>query len=195
MGAKIYQEDSSTRQIGNLFFVLIAAVVSGVLVVAAMIHYWGPEGGYALHDVLLAPDVLPQLSYGSSGTNTKNSERLVFDAIDFKYFDSMHHQWETRPVPVGVYERFYALIKGDRSLTDPGQAAGRFDASHASRLTIWIRPSNGSSADRRIFQEVSFSTEGSLYRVELHGQKSGEWIYFEHPAIQPSLMALFVTNR
>lgn len=185
-------EHSNRQQVRNLLLVLASAVISGCLIVGAMIHYWGPAGDYVLHDLLLAPDVLPQLSYSESGSNTRGASRLVFDRIEYRHFHDAQRQWRVVDVPLHVYQKFYDQIKFDRSILGPhDDLATHFDSTQNPRLTIWVKSTGDAPMERRVIQELSFSKE-RLYRVAMMGQPGGRWIYFEHPNLQSAASALMV---
>lgn len=171
------------RQIRNLGLVLASAVLCGCLAVFVMSYYWGPAGTYALHDVLLSPDVLPRLSYNVQGNQVKGADRMVFDRMQFRYLDMASGQWKVVEVPLKLYTEFYARVQGDTSLEESNEALGRrIDTSRASRLEIWVKSLGVGATEKRILQELSFFGDG-FYRVALQGQTGGQWIYFEHPHI------------
>lgn len=187
-------EYSSRQQVRNLLLVLVSAVLSGCLIVGAMIYHWGPAGDYALHDVLLAPDVLPQLSYNEAGSNTKGSSRLVFDHIEFRYFHDAQGQWRVVDVPLHAYQSFYDQIRSDRSiLHPPDDLPTHFDSTRNPRLSIWVKSTGDAPMERRVIQELAFAKE-RLYRVAMIGQPGGRWIYFEHPSLERATAALMVPS-
>lgn len=179
-------------QIRNIFVIFISAFVCAGLIVGLMVRSWGTTGRYPLSSVLLAPDVLPRLAFIEMGANPG---RMTFDRIEYRYFNAEQASWRVVPVMADVYERIYALMSDDVSLATPEEEnAARFHAVNPSQLSIWVKPAGSSAAQSRILQDVHFSSDGSLYRVELRGQLSGQWVYFEHPGIQQAVRELVLTS-
>lgn len=186
-----FDRPSSRRQVTRILSVLGSAVLLGCLLVIGMIYWWGAGGTYTVADVLLAPEMLEKLAYSSQGKAARDIDKLVFDSITYRSFDRSTSQWLNVPVTPSTYHRFYDLVARDRSV-QAITTASRFDTTHPTILTIWVRTQNARTAERRAFQEIEISSPGDLYRVEMHDSSATPWAYFEHPGIGQIAYRLFM---
>lgn len=153
----------------------------GVLILALLAYRYSPTGGHLLDQVLVSPNLLPDLVLSSS-----IGERLKFDRIEYSFVNNQTGRPETVRVSESSYRRFYDKVAEDGS---DGKER-EFPSAGVARLLLWLRPA-GESGDKQLLQEVQFSPEGSLYRVLLFGESPQRWIYFAHPGIYQESQGLF----
>lgn len=182
-------DKAAKRQIRNILLVMGSAIAFGLLTLFLFVASGRENNRYSLQEVLLSPEVIPQLAYRELGQGPP----FVFDQVEFKYFHPQRQQWVTVEVSEELYRRFYERIREDVSLRElDKETTALFEAKHPARLTLWVKSSNGKSTERQVFQEIGFAEKGDLYRVELHGLPMGQWIYFKHPQIAKEAFDLFV---
>lgn len=170
------ERPSPKQQIIRIIVLLASAICLGCLIVFAMVFSWGPDGSYAVSDVLLAPQTLSQLAYDDA-----SKEQKSFDGVDF----------QGRPVSLDTYQRFYSLIEKDRSLAET--PSHPFNASDT--LTLWVRSKAAASSSRQAFQQVEIDSQGNLYRIEKYGSSIPQWLYFERPGIGKNTQQIFMESR
>jgi hypothetical protein len=184
------------REVRNLIFVLSSASFIAFLAVAALVYYLGSSGTYLLRNVLISPKTLKEHSFMGYDPYTRSNVAFVLDKIEFVPATKRGGPFA---VDMQAYTSFYKLVSAERSvpvLTD--KMVAQFQASPASTLTIFARPSDngGSLRGEKIFQQVQFSDRSELFRVQFRPSESSaaqtqEWIYFRYPEIH-ELTKIFV---
>src|SRR5438094_1688658 len=101
---------SHRQHVRNLLSVLGGATLTGLLLVAGAIAYYGPSGSYKLANVLLAPATTDQLRYQQEST------RYVFHQVEFLFRHPETRGWQKNTVSSDTYERMYAVLQSDVSI-------------------------------------------------------------------------------
>ena len=176
---------SKTKQIKNLLYVFGTAVVSALLRAGGMIYYYNPAGVYKAKNVLLTPENAFTLHYVEPGTQQKG--RIVFDRLQFSYFDPEIKKQKIVAVAQSVYAKFYTMVEEDSSILEPDHAIfNKFNEGNPAVLALKVQIEGGgaSRALQHTFAQVDFAAGGDYYRVQLRQQSAGiDWVYFHHPGI------------
>ncbi len=180
-------------QIRGMLTVILSAIACAFLIVFLLVRYYGPTGQYTIEQVLLQPDLLPQLSYQERDPTTGKMSQYTYDHMEYTYFDSASSQWKKQDVSTDRYKEFVRLVAGDRSLLDPQESVlVSFSQKRAAVLTVWVK--NNLSTALKTFQEIAFVPDVDLFRVELRQQDNVQpWAYFEHTGIYEDTKRLFDT--
>jgi hypothetical protein len=178
--------------IRRFIYVLAFGVLSAVAAVAVLAYLYGPSGQYIADRVLLSPKALSEGEFQETPPGSRTPQRFTLDRIEYTYFDAALAKWVSAKISLETYEKFFASVAQDKSMPPSDEAlASSFADSHPSRLTIWLR-SNDPQLKERPVQEVMFALRGDFFRVEL---RSGQWVYFRHPAIYEQTFDLFSGKR
>lgn len=185
---------SKTKQIKNLLYVFVTAVVSALLLTAAMIYYYNPAGVYKAKNVLLTPENAFTLQYVEPETQQKG--RIVFDRLQFSYFDPVLKQQKIVAVPQAAYAKFFSMVEDDSSIIDPDNVIfNKFNEGYPSVLALKVRVEGSGTplAVQHTFAEIDFAAGGDYYRIQLRQQSAGvEWVYFHHPGIYQQFFNLLL---
>jgi len=191
------KEISKSKQIQALVFVVGSGVAAALLLALFMLYYYNPSGMYQAGNVLLAPDSASTLRYIESNHGTRDAKRFVFGGIEFSYYDTIQKKWQRKDVDMNKYNEFYALVEGDKSLTDVDENVRRaFTSRYPATLSLTIHPENDTTAaNNKVFSQAVFSEGSDYYRVQLRDQGSSEgWAYFYHPGIFNNIIKTFVND-
>jgi len=180
------------KQVKQLILVLSAAVIGGFLLTALMIMYYGPAGNYIAGQTILSPDVIERISFNDTHPTTGKTVNFVFDHNEFVYFDYLRGDWRQKELSSKEYEQFYQLIFSDKSLDSVSEEVLQFFQKPSPLALITsIRTDNVPQA--KIFQVIQFTKE-DYFRVKLHGQEEGKWVYFFRAHLYKNIMALFTAE-
>ncbi len=167
------------QHVRNLILIISSACGLGILMVVAMVYWYGPTGSYKLSNVLLSPSTTEGLRY------QHDHMRYVFHQVQFLYRNPDSKNWEKLTLTPETYGHIYALIQKDISFAGvPPKVEQIFSHSHPAALVLSVRPefSNSQGMQYHTFQEVNVLDDH--YRVELHVEGAdSSWAYFEHPGI------------
>jgi hypothetical protein len=188
------RHSSKTKQIRSLLLILSCGVASAFIIALGLLYYYNPSGIYLAKNVLIAPENALNMAFNHADTK-KDGRRLVFDAIEFSYFDPDLRQSRHHAIDMKKYEEFYALISDDKSLVDTTDEVKRFFIKgHPANLKLKVRTDREASkaVTPDVFLEVTFADNGDFYRIQLREQGKGEgWAYFYHPDIHRKVLNLF----
>jgi hypothetical protein len=185
------------KQIRNLIIVLLLGISSAGILTGFFLYYYGPSGTYLLKNVMVSPDMINGPSFDDRNPATGKVTKFVFSQIVFSYWDQGQRKWHRSFVSVDDYRLFYDKFADMKSLEADTAAVSTFLSSPPAKLTLHARLSDkDANKTEKAFQEVQFSYEGNLFRVELHTQATGhEWAYFYHPHIYQEVLSLFENFR
>lgn len=176
----------------RLIFVLLSAVIGAFLLTAFFVWNFGPSGRYAVGSVLIEPSVLSSFNYNDFDPKTYEKDRFVFDKIVLEYPEGVEIKKKT--IPIEMYEKIYEMLKGEKSILNPGEGSlSAFRSGQLIRLILYVRTESPASwqKDSKVFQEVDFVFNGNDFRVELHENNSGtHWVYFQKQGVAAQLMKL-----
>lgn len=174
------------KDIRNLLVVLGAGVGAAVCAALWMLAAYGPAGTYVARNVLLSPQTLQSLVKQEVKKGAKST--LIFEGIDFAYYDRAKKRIDRVAVAPEVYSQFYALVADEKSLDEvPVQVVASFSQA-PSTLTLRLR----TEGHERMNQEIDFLGEGDYYRVQLNQHEKGDvWATFYHPQISTKVFELF----
>lgn len=157
--------ESPSKQVRNFLTVIGSGVVAGLLLVLALVNFYGPSDTYIAGNVLLSPEVLKSNVFG-------------FEEIEFLFYDTASGQWKSKKIPPSVYATFYQLVSKDRSVS------GSDEQSAPARLLI--------RAQKETFQQIEFTADGNNFRAQLKDAAEGrEWAFFAHEGILQKIKSLF----
>ncbi len=179
-----------SKQIRNLFTVILSGVAAAIAFSVFFLYFYGPTGSYRIEQVLLNPNVAKVLKYPDVSPSGKQ-KTYIFDHIEFLYFNAGTNDWKSQNLSQKEYGEFYALIAGDKSLTlASDQLKNQFYEGNPAIISIVVRE-EGVPVDQ-VFQEIQLAKQGDHYRVQIHEQQNlPQWAYFKHPGIyQKTLRAL-----
>lgn len=182
-------------EIRKLITVLSSAIIAAFLLSFFFVYNYGPSGRYLVKNALLSPELTTTLSYNDINHKTGGSSRFVFDSIEFSNADSYSKQQRQLKITPEQYAQFYQLVSSDKSLQNSTEdLLALFGKGIAASLVIKVNTENHAAwqEESRVFQEVDFTKEGNYYRISLHDEKMGKWIYFYHPNIFAKVTDLFI---
>lgn len=198
MHLKVPNSLTPYQQIKRLGALLASAIGCGLLVIGFMLYTARPqtERRLKLADVLIAPDLLPQIALNEHtlttqvGSSTSKPHVWHFDTIEMKYVDPVTHQWVRRTLTPDEYALLYAALKNDSSLT--GQESEGVPAAiegPSIELSVWLTLDD--KYERSVLQTVLFFPNVGLYRVMLYKsvsklKSSSErlWASFHHENLE-----------
>lgn len=186
---------SKRTEIRNLVLVIGGGVACALAIALFMLYFYSPSGRYYAKNVLLAPQVLSQISYPEKNPNTGTIARYSFDSFLFAYFDAQQKEWRRTGIKPEAYREFYTAVSEDLSIEPISEELRQlFRQGHPTTFSVKMR--QGSSNEKATFQEVNFAPGQDYYRVQLRSQASGDmsegWAYFFHPGIERYARALFL---
>lgn len=194
----IEMRPSKRSEIRNLMLVISGAVACAMAIALFMLYFYSPTGRYYAKNVLLAPEIVSQISYPEKNPNTGIVIRYSFDSFVFASYDPDKKLWQRSNVKPDVYREFYDAVSEDLSIEPISEELRQlFRQSHPTTLTVKMRQGStqGGSEEKIAFQEVDFAPGQDYYRVQLRSQASGDvsegWAYFFHPGIERYARALF----
>lgn len=194
-GSKL-EKINKKKHITQVLAVLGSAVLSAILLVAAMLYYYNPSGQYLAENTLLSPQVAQQLHFSDLNPETAKDAFYVFSGLEFAYYDPSTQHVKRVNVNNSAYQSFYNMISTEKNVepvTD--EILSLFQPQNTSVLSLLVTLDikNTSSSIHKVFQKVEFAPKGNYYRIQLIGEKKGvEWIYFYHPRIEDEVMRLFL---
>lgn len=190
----IEMRPSKRKEIRNLVLVISGGVACAMAIALFMLYFYSPSGRYYAKNVLLAPEIVNQISYPEKNPKTGVVVRYSFDSFAFASYDPDKKEWRRSNVKPDVYREFYDAVSEDLSIepiTD--ELRQLFRQSHPTTFTVKMQ--QGSGNEKVTFQEVDFAPGQDYYRVQLRSQASGDvsegWAYFFHPGIERYARALF----
>lgn len=188
------KEKRPNRDIQNLLVVLGAAIVSAGLIASLFLYYYGSTGRYMAGQTMLDPSILNQINYLDHNSKTGKKLRLVFDRIEFSYFDPHKGQLRIKVTPES-YQKLYRLISSERSIEATDEIKNIFLKSPKATLTATMRTVEKSGTpESQIFQQIEF-VEDNYFRVLLHEKsETGEWAYFYRRGIFQNVIHLFTQD-
>lgn len=180
---------SQKKQIRNLLAVLGASIAAAGIISSWMLYHYNPSGNYYAQNVLLAPQLIGNLTYQELDPKGGKKGRVLFENIEFKTPDGLKEQ--TYLVAPDLYEKFYNEIAKEQSMNPVSEEA--FSAFHQGRPSKLILKIQNNGA-KETLQEVHFAPTGDFYRVQLReqGEDTG-WAYYYHPGILEKVTRLFKT--
>ncbi len=184
-------EPSSKEQLRRLIVVLLSAVGCAFFVTGGALYLYSPSGQYVVEDALLSPEIAPTLSYNDTNVKTGSDSRFIFNGIQFLYPDEKEQK--RIDVSLRTYERFYEIIRHDKSLLNPEPAVLNLFQGEMASLLIYVRTESHAEwqDETKLFESVNFSHEGNHYRIKLHEEKTPlEWVYFYHPDIYKKVLSI-----
>lgn len=166
------------KQIRNLLLIFGGGMVAAVLLSYLMVVYYSPTTLFPAGNLLLAPEVVKNLSFDELNRQDNRMVKFRFERIEVLYYEGSN--WKREQIDLETYSKIYNLIKNDKSLANPKNV---FQDVNPLTLTIVVR-----NADQtRAFQELQ--TVSDTYRVMLKEEgASPNWAYFEHPHIYQDIM-------
>ncbi len=144
-----------------------------------------------VEDALLSPEIAPTLSYNDTNVKTGSDSRFIFNGIQFLYPDEKEQK--RIDVSLRTYERFYEIIRHDKSLLNPEPAVLNLFQGEMASLLIYVRTESHAEwqDETKLFESVNFTHEGNHYRIKLHEEKTPlEWVYFYHPDIYKKVLSI-----
>lgn len=186
------------RQINQLLLVLTSAIACALLLSLAMLYHYGPSGNYIAKNVLLAPELLSSLSYEDHNPNSGKQALYTFDRIAYTYWDKESKKWKQINIDRQLYEKFYQMIAGEKSILDvPTNLVDLFLNTKSSSLIIFVDADRKSAMrnDEKPFQSVEFLQNGDYFRIELREEKINGWAYFHYPAVEKEILELFLKSN
>lgn len=189
---------SAYKQIRNLLIVIFAGVLVAGYFAFMMINYYNPSGSYLVSNILLSPETLPLLNYKEVNPTTGKATHLVFNDLEFAYWQPKLRNWQRVSVTQSAYQQFYRSIQSDSSLDDTAaNISDLFYVAPPATLTLSVRAVDESrSSNNKVFQTVQFAAEGNYFRIELHEQQNNtSWAYFSHQAIYNEAMQLLTPSE
>lgn len=181
------------KQIRNLLLVLFAGILCAVALTVFMLYRYNPSGRYPIKNVMIDPKILPQLSYSSYDSGTRNTTRYLFDNIEFSFYNFTEKKWEKKTVSDVSYQKFYELVANERSIPDvKDQVVTLFNQQNTARLSLRLKAENFvKQTSTKGFQQIEFVNEGDYFRVELHDNSSqAQWAYYYYPHIYAKVINL-----
>ncbi|MCH9628042.1 MAG: hypothetical protein S4CHLAM2_16920 [Chlamydiales bacterium] len=177
---------SKPKEVQNLILMLSSGVFVAFLVIAALLYFYGSSGTYLVRSILISPDALEHISFGSE----EGSSRFVFNKIEFVRAESLGKGWGRYAVSKQSYAAFYKLIAGERSLPHLSDEMIRgFETVAPSTLTIFVQPRDTGKNDA-LFQEVEFLDREDVFRIKMRDEEE-TWVYFRYPEIYNRAIELF----
>lgn len=184
------------QQIKQVLLLLVAAMTSAVLLAGYMIGYYGPSGRYLAGNTMLAPAVMQRINEQSTHSKKRGEAKLIFDQIEFSYFDKGSGQRYQIPLSLEQYEQFYNQVAAEKSIVElTPEISQAFANSLSTNLTVSMHNDLHTTQQAAIFQMIQF-VESDYFRVQLLGEKNTEeWAYFYHPSILQDVMSLFTKRE
>lgn len=157
-------QPSKKAQVIQLLVVLFSGMMAACLIGAYFLYYYNPSGNYLAKNVLLDVTTIEKLS--------------IRDIVYVRY-DQANLRENKISLSLEQYERFYELVANDRSLpVEKGESHFRMKGSHLKFYT----------ADKKVYQQVDFSSDGEFYRVPLFEHKGERpFAYFQHANLLQSV--------
>lgn len=167
-------KEEKGSEIKQLLLLLGSAIGVALVVSAFLILHYGPSGEYYVKNILLAPEIMEQVNY-RDGTKGE-SQRFIFDRVEFRYFDDQTRSWKTRVLNREVYRDVYKILENQSSLsTVSEEILNQFNLPNPATLTLYVKNENTTIR----FQEVIFVNNGEVYRVMLRNDAATpSWAYF-----------------
>jgi hypothetical protein len=180
------------QEIKQFLAVLAAAILSAALLTYFFISNFGPSGRYIAGHAMIDPSIVDQIDMQDKDPYTGQSHRFVFDQFAFSFFDSQTKRERTIPVSLEDYEKFYHLVATEASLEQiSADLEVLFIRSKPALLTASVRVANGfDSGRKKNVQSVQFTPE-DYFRIQLKGEKEGEWAYFYRPRVFDDSLIIF----
>jgi hypothetical protein len=187
-------QDSRKGDVRNFLSLIVAAVGGALLIVFLLVYFYGPWGHYSTRNVLIAPDILPEISYQASERGQAKKQTYLYDHLEFVYFDEEHLSWKTLYISEDDYKKFYKLVSGMQSQDEIENILDYF-AQAKAMLRIYTRPASDSSGVN-IFQEIQFGSHGNHFRIEIHRDNEADsWAYFKYKGILKIAIDLFAKGK
>ncbi len=180
------------REIRKLLMVVGAGLLAGALVVGAMVYRSYAPRRYVVKNVLLAPDILTgRASLRDIDPHTRLERSWVFTNVDFFRVDPKNGFVNRYSVAPQSYETFYRAIEKKRSIKERPELRAHFEGKRVSSLVLSLSPTGryAASYHPQQFQQVEFSSDGQLIRIEL--QEAGTWAYFHAGGLGVEALDLF----
>lgn len=190
-------ERTVKHQVKNLLAVVGSGFLCAFLIAIMMLYYYGPTGRYYVKNILISPEVLPEMNYNDSNSKTNKNSRFIFNGIELSFYDRDAKRVTVIPVTENAYRKFYHMIEQDGNVDNPSDDLKLlFEKEGTATLVITVKTE--SKADWQMltkgFQQVQLSKEGDDYRIELHDQNQAEkWVYFHHPKIYQEAMNILIS--
>lgn len=183
-----YRQDiSPKKQVRNLLMVIGSGVGLALIVALAALYLYNPTGRYLVKNALLAPSVLSQMAYLESNEGRKGNSLLIFDAIEYSFYDPTLKKMQKRFVKDSAYSAFYQQIAEEKSMeSETDEIIAAFAIPYPASLTIYVKSENEASWQgfKKAFQQVQFAMQGDYFRIALHEQDVAQrWIYYYYPGI------------
>lgn len=182
------QEPTASQLIKRLFSVIGMGIAAAIAVAVFFIYFFSPSGSYPISEVLIDPTVAKELRYQVDGS------KFIFDHVEILHFSETSNTWETKKIDLEKYQKFYALIKSDKSEAYPGESVqNTFYQANPAILSIVVRKEGANT--EQVFQELQISTTKGVYRVKLREEQViPQWAYFTHPDIYQKTMDVLGIN-
>lgn len=181
-------QESHFREIRRLLFVIFGSVFFAFFIALYFISYHSPSGKFIGGDSILNPEVLAQLRYVDQSDEKKAI--YVFDRIDFDFFDINEKKWKTVNIDLERYQIFFDVIAKDESVSDDNLNLSDLFGRGFSLGILNIKVRKESDAyQSKVFQEITFSSDGNYYRVNSPYQKDF-FAYFYHPRVYHQAITL-----
>lgn len=184
---------TKAKEIRNLLFVIGSAVAAALILSLSLLYIYNPSGRYFAKNVLLAPEIMSQISYPEKQTKTGKEVRFTFEGFEFRYWDQEKKEWIKTAPKQKAYSEFYSAVAQDQSIQPISEEMRKlFNQNHLTALTVHMK----SDHDKIVFQEVYFDPGGDFYKVQLREESTAPsstegWAYFLHPGIERYARALF----
>ena len=186
---------SPKQEIKRLISVLLAALLLACLAVGHMIYHYGPSGQHVLKNVLLDPEIMPDLVYRETQANGEAGPRMRFYGIQFIYQESKSKEWVQRDVSLERYAEWYQSVRDEKSIKEvTADLQEQFLGGDSWSLVLLVRPegSKGRGSAPKQFQAVTFGRSGQDFRVDLHVDGGEQvWAYFHRPKIMEQAKKIF----
>jgi hypothetical protein len=185
-------EKGKNQEIKQFLAVLASAILSAALLTYFFISNFGPTGRYVAGYAMLDPSIVDNIDLRDHDPRTGKSLHFVFDSFAFSFFDPQARSDRTVLVSRDAYGQFYAIVSSEASLElDSADLQGMFSRSRPALLTASVRADTGpNQGTTKVFQAVELIPE-DYFRVQLKGEKDGEWAYFYRPRVFEDARAAF----
>ncbi len=179
------------KEIWQFLLVLLAAIVFAFALVYWMVRDDAIDKRMYVSQVLLSPETIEKLSNREvEGGKQRPSEYLI-ESIQYVHFDETTKKWDSKPIDIATYERFYRQIEHDRGVIDPPESVLQsFLSTSGAKLQLYMKHFSPLVREGKteVFQTVQFNSEKNAYRINLHvDDKQKEWVYFSHPDVEKDL--------
>lgn len=190
---ELNRKEAKSSQVWSLLLVVGSGVIFAFILAFTMLYIYNPSGGYFAENLLLAPENLTLKLLSRRGLGAESAP----NTLQFSWFDAKNGKWEHRPADPDKYREFYAMIKGDKSLSSVSEdIKDLFNMQNPLTLSVMLNITNKTTNDSSMsFSVAQFAQNTNYYRIELRVQgESGQWVYFYHQGSRDEFFSHKITN-